>query len=143
ASRDDSIEYVKKRFPWVKILKLDENYGFGGGYNKGIEIARGEYLIILNNDTRVEKDWLIELVRTADSDKEIGICGSRIIDKKLGEVGEGHINVLGIPIQRNSPVTKECFWISDCSMLIKRDLVEKMGKVYDGKGLRPIVLHVL
>lgn len=131
ASTDDSIEYVKERFPWVKIMKLDKNYGFGGGYNKGIDIAKGEYLIILNNDTSVEDDWLIELVKVANSDIKIGVCGSKIADKKVGDVGDGYISVLGIPKQKNSPVVKECFWISDCSMLIKREVVDKMGEVYD------------
>jgi len=131
ASVDDSIKYVRKHFPWVKILELDKNYGFDGGYNKGIEKAKGEYLIILNNDTCVDEEWLIELVKVANSDEEIGICGSKIVDEKLGEVGEGYINLIGIQYQKAGPTIKECFWISDCSMLIKKEVVKKMGRVYD------------
>jgi len=131
ASVDGSVGFVKKHFPWVKILKLDKNYGFDEGYNKGIAIAKGEYIIILNNDTQVDRNWLIELVKVANTDKKIGICGSKIVDEKLGDVGEGHINILGIPSQKSSDQVKECFWISDCSMLIKKEVVKKMGKVYD------------
>ena len=131
ASSDGSIRYVKKRFPWVKILALDKNYGFDGGYNKGIAKAKGEYLLILNNDTSVDKEWLMELVKVANSDKGIGICGSKIVDEKIGNVGEGYVNLLGMQTQKAGPKTKECFWISDCSMLIKKEVVEKMREVYD------------
>jgi GT2 family glycosyltransferase len=131
ASKDDSIRYVMKKFPWVKIVPLDKNYGFGGGYNNGLWKAKGEYLVILNNDTSVEKDWLMELVKVANRSKDIGICGSKIVDKKIGDVGEGYVSLLGIPSQKAGDKVKECFWISDCSMLIKRDVVKRMGEIYD------------
>lgn len=130
-SADNSVNIVKRIFPWVKVLQLDENYGFGEGFNKGIEMAKGEYIIILNNDTHVEKDWLKELVKVANTKKKIGICGSKISDEKLGDVGEGHINLLGVPSQKDNTDVTECFWISDCSMLIKREVIDKMGRLYD------------
>jgi len=133
ASSDDSVAYVKKKFPWVKICKLDKNYGFDEGYNMGIEKskAKGDYLVILNNDTEVEKDWLIEMVEVAEKDKSIGVCGSKIVDERLGEVGEGYMSLLGVPIQKAGDNVKECFWISDCSALIRRVVKDKMGKIYD------------
>lgn len=131
ASVDDSVKFVKKRFPWVKVLKLDKNYGFDEGYNRGIKIAKGKYIVILNNDTKVDKNWLIELVKVANMDKKIGICGSKIVDEKIGDVGEGYINILGVAYQKSSDRVKECFFTNDCSMLIKKEVVKKMGKVYD------------
>ena len=136
ASTDDSVKYTKKKYSWVKIVETGGNYGFGGGYNKGIPKAKGKYMIILNNDTDVEKDWLIELVKVANTSDKIGICGSKISDKIIGNVGEGHINIFtGEASQKDNEKAIECFWISDCSMLIKREVVEKMikemGTVYD------------
>ncbi len=130
-SSDGSVEMVNKKFPWVKTLFLEKNYGFGEGFNRGIEIANGEYIIILNNDTMVDKDWLIELVKVANTDKKIGICGSKISDEKLGDVGEGHINFLGTPSQKDNENVTKCFWISDCSMLIKKEVIKKLGRLYD------------
>jgi len=129
ASTDGSIKFVKKHFSWVRILSLRKNYGFSEGNNKGATKAKGEYIIFLNNDTEVEKDWLIELVKVAN-DKKIGICGPKIIDKTLGEIGEGHM-IFGMEYQRSGNKLKECFWVSGCSMFVKREVIEKMGRLFD------------
>ncbi len=76
ASFDDSVVYIKKTFSHVKLLELNKNYGFAEGNNKGTKYAKGEYIIFLNNDTKVDKDWLIELVNSVTSDKTIKICES-------------------------------------------------------------------
>ena len=76
ASSDDSVEFTDKNFPWIKILKLDNNYGFAEGNNKCAKIAKGEFLVFLNNDTFVDKNWLIELVNSVIKDKSIKICES-------------------------------------------------------------------
>ena len=70
-------------------------------------------------------------MKVANRNDKIGICGSKISDEKIGDVGEGHINLMGVATQKDNDDTVECFWISDCSMLIKKDVVNKMGKVYD------------
>jgi GT2 family glycosyltransferase len=78
-SSDGSVDFVKKLFPDVSLLELDKNYGFTGGNNRGVKVARGELLVFLNNDTLVDENWLVELVKAANSDKQIGICGSKIM----------------------------------------------------------------
>lgn len=132
ASADDSIKFVKRKFPWVKVLKMDKNYGFGGGCNKGIEIAKGGYFVIINNDVHVDKEWLIELIKAAESDKEIDICGSKIVESGDRAGGEGHLSMFGVPtyFSKHNEL-KQCFWVSDCSMLIKRGVVDDMGELYD------------
>ena len=61
-SIDDSVEFVKKNFPKACIISLTENTGFALGNNIGIEKALEdsdvEYVVLLNNDTVTEKDWL-------------------------------------------------------------------------------------
>lgn len=78
ASIDGSCEYVKKTFPNVRILQLDKNYGFCKPNNEGVKIARGQYVALLNNDTVVDKEWLLELIKGALNDKDVVSCGSKI-----------------------------------------------------------------
>lgn len=77
-SSDGSIAFVQERFPTVKIISLTENTGFARGNNIGFEAAQGEYLVTLNNDTRVDPAWLEQLVRTADDYPLAGMVASRI-----------------------------------------------------------------
>lgn len=129
ASKDDSVKFARKRFPWVKILKLEKNYGFCEGNNIGIKEAKGKCIIFLNNDTEVDKNWLIELVKVAE-DKKVGICGSKILDEKLGEIGEGKM-IFGMAYQRAGNKTKECEWVSGCSMFTKKEVINKLGIFFD------------
>ncbi len=79
ASSDDSVEFTRKNFSWIKILKLDKNYGFCKPNNEGAKIAKGEYLVFLNNDTYVDKDWLIELVKPVVTDKTVISVGCKML----------------------------------------------------------------
>ena len=63
ASRDDTVAYVKREFPQVRLLALKRNLRFAGANNAGARIARGEYLVFLNNDMLVEPDFLEPLLR--------------------------------------------------------------------------------
>lgn len=131
-SNDDSVKFVKSRYPWVKILRLDKNYGFSEGNNKGLGKAKGTYIVFLNNDTKVEECWLSGLVKVANKDGRIGICGSKVIDQKLGVVGEGYLNALGgLEIRGRHEIDKECFWVSGASMLVKREVLDKLGCCFD------------
>ncbi len=61
ASTDNSINFVKKNYPLVKIIKNKKNYGFSKGNNIGIKNSSGELILLLNNDTWVEKNFLEQL----------------------------------------------------------------------------------
>lgn len=72
-STDGSIDYVRNAFPCVRIIELKRNTGWVGGINAGVKYANGEYVIVLNNDVYVDKQWMIELVRSLDDEStEIG-----------------------------------------------------------------------
>lgn len=58
ASSDDSVDYVKSKFPAVKVILLSENFGFAKGYNKGLQQIHEEFVVLLNNDVRVTENWL-------------------------------------------------------------------------------------
>jgi GT2 family glycosyltransferase len=78
-STDGSQDYIRGEFPNVYLISLDQNYGFCRGNNIGIKAAKGEYIVLLNNDTVVEKDWLQKLYECMQSDPEIGFCASKLL----------------------------------------------------------------
>lgn len=79
ASADGSVQYTRENFSQVRVLELDKNHGFCKPNNDGVEIARGEYVVLLNNDTAVTKDWLLELVKGALSEAQIASCASKML----------------------------------------------------------------
>lgn len=78
-SSDGSVEFVAAEFPEVKIICNGRNMGFAAGNNVAIRVARGDYVVTLNNDTRAEPDWLEELVKVVESDPKIGMCASKML----------------------------------------------------------------
>lgn len=79
ASIDGSVSYVKENFPWVKIIQNNKNLGFAEGNNVAIRQAKGQFIALLNNDTVVDKNWLLELVKVAQSDAGIGATTSKML----------------------------------------------------------------
>jgi len=78
-SRDNSVEYVSVNFPAVKIIQSNVNLGFAGGCNLGVKNALGKFVVLLNTDTKVEKAWLKELVKSIKSDKNIAAVNSKLL----------------------------------------------------------------
>jgi GT2 family glycosyltransferase len=62
ASEDGSAEFLETAFPTVRVLKLDRNYGFGGGSNRGFAAAKNDIVVLLNSDMRVAPDFLPPLL---------------------------------------------------------------------------------
>lgn len=79
ASTDGSRELVRERFPWVKLVSLDRNYGFCGGNNRGIAKARGCHIVLLNNDTEAHPFFLQALFEAVEGHPEVGFCASRML----------------------------------------------------------------
>ena len=77
-SSDCSLEILGK-FPKIKIIRSRENLGFAKGNNLGIRQSEGEYIVLLNPDTVVNKDWLKSLVDSADKNVKGGIFQSVIL----------------------------------------------------------------
>lgn len=71
-STDGSIDNLEKEFPKVVLVKNKRNVGFGKANNVGARYARGEYLVFLNNDTVITKDWLASFISRLRSDSKIG-----------------------------------------------------------------------
>ena len=81
-SSDDSVKYVKEKFPAVEIVELDENRGYAGGNNEGFKRAKGKYIALINNDCVADPDWLGEMLdifnRSTDEAK-IGAVGPKVV----------------------------------------------------------------
>ena len=96
-STDSSLDIIKKDYPQVKLIENSKNMGFAYANNQAAKAASGEYIAFLNNDTRVDKNWLIELLRPIYKDNEIVVSGSKVLSidgKKIDFVG-GMINFEG------------------------------------------------
>jgi GT2 family glycosyltransferase len=78
-SQDGSVEYVRCRFPEVKTIALEKNLGFTGGNIAGYEVATGELIALLNNDTEAHPDWLSSLHRGARSYPHAGSFASKML----------------------------------------------------------------
>jgi len=90
-SKGNDVNILENKYrEYIKIIKNKENLGFTGGNNKGIQkaIENGEskYILLLNNDTIVEPNFLTELVKVAEKDEQIAIVGSIIINYYTKEV---------------------------------------------------------
>ena len=80
ASVDDSVAFVKDNYAEVIVIENHENLGYGGGNNAGLRISRGSYVALLNNDTKVDPEWLQRLVEAAQKDETTGMCASKIMN---------------------------------------------------------------
>ncbi|MDQ2774689.1 MAG: glycosyltransferase [Acidobacteriota bacterium] len=62
ASTDGSVEFLRENFPRIRVLAQERNLGFGGGSNAGFQAAKNDVVVLLNNDMRVEPDFLAPLL---------------------------------------------------------------------------------
>ncbi|MFC4721109.1 glycosyltransferase family 2 protein [Geojedonia litorea] len=100
ASVDGSCDMVKSLFPEVVLVENVENEGFSKANNKGVKIAKGKFICILNPDTVVAEDTFTILLDFAQLQNNLGILGCRLID------GRGHF----LPeSKRNVPSPKVAF----------------------------------
>lgn len=71
-SHDGTAQYVHTHWPQARLLALPKNYGFAGGVNAGLSVARGEYLVLVNNDATVEPAFLTHLLEPLERDPTLG-----------------------------------------------------------------------
>jgi len=80
ASTDGSVTYVQDTFPAVKIVALSSNIGFAGANIAGLQYAKGDFIMLLNNDVEVDKNCIANLYYAMDADPRIGICATKMIE---------------------------------------------------------------
>ncbi len=144
ASTDDSIECLQKNFPEVKVIKHSKNLGFGAANNAGIRLAQGNYIMMLNNDTRLEPKCIEALKKSIDKDEKYGACASKILlenENSLVDVAGIAVCLDGLSIGRGRLESgdkfnkeEEVFFASDCACLYKKEMLNNIGltnEIYD------------
>ncbi len=79
-SQDQTLTVLRSRFPHVQLVENQSNRGVAPARNQGIRCARGEYILLLDDDTIVHPAALDQLVQLLDSRPEIGLCGPKLVD---------------------------------------------------------------
>lgn len=79
ASKDGSREAVELLYPEVILLPQESNLGFAKANNKGINIANGRYILLLNSDTVIQPDTLMKMLELMDSNSDIGASGCKVV----------------------------------------------------------------
>ena len=140
SSRDDSVAYVGTHFPWAKVVALAENRGFSGGNLAGLEVAHGDFVVLLNNDTRPEPDWLERLVACAEANPKAGIVAAHLTDwegKFTDSAGDG-CYVTGHGFKRHTtglvaeaPASGPCFGACAGAALYRRAMIADAGFLDD------------
>ncbi len=82
ASSDESVSWLKTHYPELRIIQLDKNYGFAGGYNKAIEQVNHDYIVLLNSDVEVTENWLAKPIELLDSNNKLAAIQPKILAHK-------------------------------------------------------------
>ena len=78
-STDGSVEFVTKNYSDVIIIKLNQNKGYAEPNNIGAHLAKGDYLLFLNNDTIVTPEFIFEMIKVSEKDETIAMCQSLLL----------------------------------------------------------------
>jgi GT2 family glycosyltransferase len=145
ASTDESIAFLQKEFPKIQVVLLPENYGFAGGYNQGLKELDYTYLVLLNSDVEVSKDWVKAPIKLLEDNPNIAACQPKILaynDKKSFEyagASGGFIDKYGYAFCRGRMVDEleldkgqyqdaiPIFWATGACMFIRSEIYNKMG----------------
>ncbi|MBU1102465.1 glycosyltransferase family 2 protein [Patescibacteria group bacterium] len=142
----EKTRFSKETFPKLKITQVfnEYNLGFAGGNNQGIKMALegdADYVLLLNNDTTVEPDFLSVLVAEAEKNNEAGILGPKILfydEKRLiwsagGKITGNFTRGELIGYRQNDSgqynQTKEVDYISGTCLLVKKEVIKKIGLI--------------
>ena len=146
SSSDNSINYVKNKFPEVNIIKSKYNRGYAGGCNLGAKYAKGEYLFFLNDDTILTKNTIEILLSILKENKQVASVQPKILNyfnknyfDYAGASG-GYIDYLGYPFARGRIFNeieednnqyndkKKIFWASGTAFMTKKLIFNKINK---------------
>jgi GT2 family glycosyltransferase len=152
ASTDDSLSQIKTNHADIILLTCDQNTGFTGGNNKGMQYALAHgyaYTLLLNNDVAVESDFLEPLVQALDANENLGAVQPLIYfhhDRTLiWNAGSRYNKWLGITktigYNKKDADQKERYqnqgdviniaWITGCAFMVRTEVLKKVGLLYE------------
>lgn len=137
-SKDTSVSYVRRNFPKVKLIKLAKNLGFAKAVNLGIEKSLAPFVALLNNDTKVDINWLKNLYKSILKDREVFAVASKILQYRrpnLIDSAGDKINIVGQahPIGKGEQGKKFkkgrfVFGATGAASIFRKEILEKLGK---------------
>lgn len=149
ASTDGSLEFLESNFPEVRIIKLDKNYGFTGGYNKSLSQIKASYYILLNSDVEVTPNWDAPLLDILESRPEVGAAMPKMLSyynhkefEYAGAAG-GFMDKYGYPFCKGRVFhtlehdngqydgVHEVFWATGACLAVKAELYHQLGGLDD------------
>jgi len=144
-STDDSIPFLKQNYPQIRLILLDQNYGFAGGYNKGLEQVDADYFCLLNSDVRVTKGWLDPVISLFEKDGLVVAIQPKILSDRdhslfehAGAAG-GFVDKFAYPFCRGRIMNvvesdqgqydtqSEIFWASGACMFVRANEFKRSG----------------
>lgn len=144
-SNDASLTLLHEKFPLVRTIALDKNYGFSGGYNKALEQVKADYYILLNSDVEVTDNWLEPLIQFMNEHEDVAACQPKIRSfykqthfEHAGASG-GFIDKYGFPFCRGRIFSEmeedrsqydsitDIFWATGACLMVRSDLYWKVG----------------
>ena len=148
-STDDSVSVLGSEFPTVRIVRLDRNYGFAGGYNRALRQVEADYYILLNSDVETPSGWLDPLLDTLERNPDVAVVSPKLIsseDRRMFEyagAAGGYIDFLGYPFCRGRILrtveedrgqyddARDLFWVSGAAFCCRADVFRALGG-FDG-----------
>lgn len=145
ASSDDSLDFVRKNYPQVKIIAIGENLGYAGGYNEALKQIPEEITILLNSDVEVTENWLKPILSVFEKEPETAAVQPKILDYKRKEYFEyagaagGYIDKFAYPFCRGrifQELEKDngqydddtyIFWASGACLAIRKSIFFEAG----------------
>ena len=149
ASTDASMDMMSEKFPKIRQIRLEKNYGFTGGYNRALSLVDAEYYVLINSDIEVPKNWLSPLVEWMDTHPECGACGPKLhswYDRDMFEyagAAGGYLDRYGYPFCRGRVMSKiekdtgqydtpaNVLWVSGACLMVRSSLWNSLGGLDD------------
>lgn len=121
-SSDGVEDYIRDTYPQVTFVRIFPNVGFAGGNNRGVEVAKHDLVILLNNDVVVDPNWLGALVDCVQQ-PGVGLASSRCWEEAIPPIyfaRNGTINFVGRNIMLAFPDPSDIFYSTGCSCIFRK-----------------------
>lgn len=149
-SKDGSVEMLKDNFPGVVLIENKKNEGFARANIKGVKIAQGKYVLLVNPDSLIEKDSILKTINFMEQNSQYGILGCRLVNKNgelepsaryfptpwrlfllysgIGSLSPGISFLRGIDnMLWPHDSVREIDWVPGCYFLIRKKVIEEIG----------------
>lgn len=144
-STDDSIPFLQEKYPGLRVIKMDDNRGFAGGYNEALKQVESDYYVLLNSDVEVGPGWIEPMISLMENDPSIGACQPKIrmyADRESFEyagAAGGWLDHLGYPFAKGRvfdicekdmgqyDVAEPIFWASGAALFVRARLYHELG----------------